>query len=105
MVDAARAAGESDRFVRAEALADGLKAAYDGGGAFATLLDAVWPEVLFGPAARRTRNFVGGTVHGNVIQARTLGSIKISNSSGEQSAPSSPARSRFRFFGAPKRQP
>ncbi|NGY62554.1 hypothetical protein G7043_26900 [Lentzea sp. NEAU-D13] len=95
-LDAARAGNESGTIHLAEELANGLKAAYDGGGAFSILLDALWPEVLFGPQAKRARNVNTGAVHGNLVQLGVVGTINLSG-------PSSPARSRFSFFGSGRR--
>ena len=76
-LDAARAGAEADKLELAEVLADGLKAAYDAGGAFPLLLDMVWPEVLFGRKPR-SGNVVHGTVYGQVIQGETIvGGIKF----------------------------
>ncbi|QUQ66326.1 hypothetical protein [Kutzneria sp. CA-103260] len=71
-LDAARAAGDDDRIPLAEALADGLKAVYDQGGAFAILLDTLWPEVLFGPRANRGGNVVIGDITGHLVQADSI---------------------------------
>lgn len=95
-LDAARAGNESDTIQLAEELANGLKAAYDAGGAFSILLDALWPEVLFGPQAKRVHNVNTGDVHGNLVQLGAVGTINLSG-------PSSPARSRFPFFGSGRR--
>lgn len=95
-LDAARAANESDAIRLAEELANGLKAAYDDGGAFSALLDALWPEVLFGPAAKRVRNVNTGTVHGNLIQLGVVGTVNLPG-------PQSSARSRFSLFGSGRR--
>ncbi|MEU3649220.1 hypothetical protein AB0E59_38005 [Lentzea sp. NPDC034063] len=95
-LDAARAGDESDRIHLAAELANGLKAAYDGGGAFSVLLDTVWPEVLFGPTAKKAHNVNTGAVHGNLVQLGVVGSISLSD------RPSS-ARSRFPFFGSGRR--
>lgn len=92
-LDAARAGNESDTLHLAEELANGLKAAYDGGGAFSILLDALWSEVLFGPVAKRVYNVNTGTVHGSVVQLGVVGTINLP---GQQS----PTRSRFSFFGS-----
>ncbi|SFR27871.1 hypothetical protein SAMN04488564_111311 [Lentzea waywayandensis] len=95
-LDAARAGNESDKIHLAAELANGLKAAYDGGGAFSILLDALWPEVLFGPVAKRARNINTGAVHGTLIQLGVVGTINLPDSQ-------SPARSRFPFFGSGRR--
>ncbi|MFJ8957754.1 hypothetical protein ACIRG5_00130 [Lentzea sp. NPDC102401] len=95
-LDAARAESESDTIHLAEELANGLKAAYDGGGAFSVLLDALWPEVLFGPRAKRAYNVNTGTVHGNLVQLGVVGTVNLPGSG-------SPARSRFSFFGSGRR--
>lgn len=95
-LDAARAGDESDRIHLAVELADGLKAAYDGGGAFSVLLDTMWPEVLFGPTAKKAYNVYAGTVHGNLVQVGVVGSVHFSGSS-------SSAWSRFPFFGSGRR--
>ncbi|WP_157985036.1 hypothetical protein [Lentzea terrae] len=94
-LDAARAGDESDTVHLAEELANGLKAAYDGGGAFSILLDVLWPEVLFGPKAKSVSNVHTGTVHGTMVQLG-VGTINLSG-------PPSPARSRFSFFGSGRR--
>jgi hypothetical protein len=70
-LDAARQAAPADKIRLAEALADGLKAAYDGGGAFPILLETLWPEVLFGPKAGVTGNVAHGTI-GNLVQAKVI---------------------------------
>jgi hypothetical protein len=95
-LDAARAGNESDTIHLAVELANGLKAAYNGGGAFSILLDAVWPEVLFGPMAKRVSNVHTGTVHGSLVQLGVVGTINLSG-------PPSSARSRFPFFGSGRR--
>lgn len=96
-LDAARAANESDTPLLAEVLADGLKTVYDDGGAFSVLLDALWPDVLFGPRATGVRNVQTGTVHGNLVQLGTVaGSIDLSG-------PPNSARSRLPFFGSDRR--
>lgn len=95
-LDAARAQNESDTIHLAEELANGLKAAYDEGGAFAVLLDVLWPEVLFGPAAKRAHNVYTGTVHGSLIQLGVVGTVNLPGAE-------SPARSRFSFFGSGRR--
>lgn len=95
-LDAARAGNESDTIDLAEELANGLKAAYDGDGHFSSLLDAIWPEVLFGPEAKRVRNVNSGTVHGNLVQLGVVGTINFAD------RPKS-VRSRFPFFGAERR--
>jgi hypothetical protein len=96
-LDAARAGNESDTIHLAEELANGLKAAYDGGGAFSIQLDALWPEVLFGPVAKKPRNVHIGTVHGDLVQLGDfVGTINLSD-------PPSRARSRFPFFGFDRR--
>ncbi|MGW6441468.1 hypothetical protein [Lentzea sp. NPDC055074] len=95
-LDAARAGEESDKIHLAEELANGLKAAYDGGGAFSVLLDALRPEVLSGPQPKWVRNVNTGSVHGSLIQLGVVGSIDLAG-------PSSPARSRFSFFGSGRR--
>lgn len=95
-LDAARAGNESDTAHLAVELANGLKAAYDGGGAFSVLLDALWPEVLFGPVAKRARNINIGTVNGSLFQLGVVGSVNLSG-------PPRSARSRFPFFGSDRR--
>jgi hypothetical protein len=96
-LDAARAGNESDTRLLAEVLADGLKTVYDDGGDFSVLLDALWPDVLFGPKARRARNVQTGTVHGNLVQlGNVVGPIDLSG-------PPKSARSRFPFFGSDRR--
>ena len=95
-LDAARAGNESDTIHLAEELANGLKAAYDGGGAFSILLDALWPEVLFGPKATRVSNVNTGDVQGTLVQLGVVGTVNVSG-------PSSPARSRFSLFGSGRR--
>ncbi|HEX7306384.1 hypothetical protein [Lentzea sp.] len=98
-LDAARAEDESGTIRLAEELANGLKAAYDAGGAFPVLLDALWPEVLFGPATkwvRDVRNVHIGDVNGSVVQLGVVGAVNLSD-------PQSPARSRFSFFGSGRR--
>ena len=72
-LDAARSADAADRIPLAEALADGLKAQYDEGGAFPILLDTLWPEVLFGPKKSRVGNFIQGNVLGSVVQTGHIG--------------------------------
>jgi hypothetical protein len=94
-LDAARAGDESDTVHLAEELANGLKAAYDGGGAFSILLDVLWPEVLFGPTTKSISNVHTGTVHGTMVQLG-VGTINLSG-------PPSPDRSRFSFFGSGRR--
>jgi hypothetical protein len=96
-LDAARAENGSDTIHLAEELANGLKAAYDGGGAFSILLDALWPKVLFGPVAKWTRNVSIGTVHGGLVQLGVVvGTVNLPG-------PQSPARSRFSFFSSGRR--
>ncbi|WP_330276038.1 hypothetical protein OG205_10715 [Lentzea sp. NBC_00516] len=95
-LDAARAENESDTIHLAEELANGLKAAYDDGGTFSILLDALWPEVLFGPTTTRVRNVYTGNVYGSLVQLGVVGSINLPG-------PQSPARSRFSFFGSGRR--
>lgn len=95
-LDAARAGNVPHTIDLAVELANGLKAAYDGDGAFSTLLDAVWPEVLFGPKAKRVSNVHTGTVNGSLVQLGVVGSINLSR-------PPSSAWSRFRFFGSHRR--
>lgn len=95
-LDAARAGNGSDTIPLAVELANGLKAAYDAGGAFSILLDAVWPEVLFGPMATRVSNVNTGDVQGALFQLGVVGAINLSG-------PPSPARSRFPFFGSGRR--
>ena len=76
-LDAARAGAEADKIELAEVLADGLKAAYDAGGAFPLLLDVIWPEVLFGRKPKSS-NVVHGTIYGHVVQgANIVGGITI----------------------------
>ena len=96
VLDAARAADESDAIHLAGELANGLKAAYDDGGAFSVLLDALWPEVLFGPTAKSAYNVYTGTVHGSLIQLGIVGTVNLPGAE-------SPARSRFSFFGSRRR--
>jgi hypothetical protein len=91
-LDAARAAGDAERIPLAEALADGLKALYDQGGAFTVLLDTIWPEVLFGPRAAAPSNVIIGHVSGHVVQTDTI--------VGDISFPSSPTSAKRRLpFG------
>ena len=71
MLFRSRTGAEADKIELAEVLADGLKVAYDAGGAFPLLLDAVWPEVLFSRKLR-LENIVRGTIHGHVIQGATI---------------------------------
>ena len=103
-LDAARAANESDRIHLAEELANGLKAAYDGDGAFAALLDALWPEVLFGPRAKWVVNVHTGDVNGSMFQLGVVGSINFAGPPSPTPTPTpSPPRSRFSFFGFGRR--
>lgn len=95
-LDAARAGNESDTIGLTMELANGLKAAYDGDSHFSSLLDAVWPEVLFGPEAKWVLNVNSGTVHGNVVQVGVVGTVNFAD------RPKS-VRSRFPFFGAGRR--
>ncbi|MFD5826998.1 hypothetical protein [Lentzea sp. NPDC060358] len=102
VLDAARAADGADAIRLAGELAEGLKAAYDGGGAFAALLDTLWPQVLFGPAATNVSNVLNGTVTGTVIQLGAVGSVTLPGPPSPLSPPS-PARPRFSFFGSGRR--
>ena len=96
-LDAARAGNEPDTILLAEVLANGLKAAYDGGDAFSILLDTLWPEVLFGPKAKREHNVNTGTVHGNLVQlGDVVGTIDLSG-------PPNSVRSRLPFLGPNRR--
>lgn len=95
-LDAARAANESDTIDLAVELANGLKAAYDGDGHFSSLLDTVWPEVLFGPKAKRVGNVNVGVVNGTLIQLGVVGTVNFDD------RPKT-VRSRFPFFGAERR--
>ncbi|HEX8867824.1 MAG TPA: hypothetical protein VF821_19350 [Lentzea sp.] len=97
-LDAGRAGNESDRIRLAVELANGLKAAYDGDSTFSAVLDAVWPEVLFGPKARRMMNVHTGVVTGTLIQVGVVGAVTVAG-------PPSSARSRFPFFGRRAKKP
>lgn len=71
-LDAARVGADGHQ--SGEALAAGLGAAYEESDDFAAQLEALWPEVLFGPkpSPPRANNTVIGNVNGRLIQADTI---------------------------------
>ncbi|EWM11096.1 hypothetical protein [Kutzneria sp. 744] len=71
-LDAARVGADGHQL--GEALAAGLGAAHEESEDFADQLEALWPEVLFGPKPARPKanNTVIGDVNGRVIQADTI---------------------------------
>src|SRR3954470_20157140 len=88
-LDEARAG--TDKLQLGEALAAGLGAAYEESEPFAEQLDALWPEVLFGPRPPAVgRNVIHGTINGRVIQADVIqGGVSLFREPDPEPAPSS----------------